>query len=122
MIVFVLAVFLSLLPEAHAHSPHVRIVTFLCLGAGSRSRLQFFCYVALRVYLYRFEQLLETHTIFSGVTYVDAHVMLTGMLVICAALVLGAGIAVANAVTVLPGGRKLVVAVVPAVVCFFWSR
>jgi len=74
--------------------------------------------VALRVYLYRFEQLLEAHTIFSGVTYVDAHVMLAGMLVICAALILGAGIAIANAVTVLPGGRKLVVAVVPAVVCF----
>jgi len=75
--------------------------------------------VAVRLYISRFEQLFEAHTIFSGVTYVDAHVMLTGMLVICAALVLGAGIAVANAVTVLPAGRRLIVAAVPALVCYF---
>ncbi len=74
--------------------------------------------LAVRFYINRFEQLLEAHTIFSGVTYVDAHVVLTGMLVICAALILGAGIAVANAVTVLPGGRRLVVAIVPALVCY----
>jgi hypothetical protein len=74
--------------------------------------------LAVRLYISRFEQLLESHTIFSGVTYVDAHVMLTGLLVVCAALVLGAGIAVANAVTVLPGGRRLVVAIVPALVCY----
>ncbi len=43
--------------------------------------------LAMRVYLGRFEQLFEDHTIFAGVTYTDAHVMLTGMLVVCAALV-----------------------------------
>jgi hypothetical protein len=74
--------------------------------------------LAVRLYISRFEQLLENHTIFSGVTYVDAHVVLTGILVVCAALVLGAGIAVANAVTVLPVGRRLVVAIVPAIVCY----
>ena len=45
----------------------------------------------MRFYLSRFEQLFEDHTIFGGVTYVDAHVTLTGMLVVCAALVLGRG-------------------------------
>ena len=55
--------------------------------------------LALRVYVGRFEQLLEDHTIFAGVTYTDAHVMLAGMLVVCAALVLGAVIAAANAVS-----------------------
>jgi uncharacterized membrane protein (UPF0182 family) len=74
--------------------------------------------LAMRLYISRFEQLLEAHTVFSGVTYVDAHVMLTGLLVVCAALVLGAGIAVANALTVLPGGRRLIVAIVPALVCY----
>ena len=75
--------------------------------------------LAVRLYISRFEQLLEAHAIFSGVTYVDAHVMLNGMLVVCAALVVGAGVAIANALTVLPAGRRLVVAVVPAAVCFF---
>src|SRR6266404_4593078 len=46
--------------------------------------------LAMRVYLSRFERLFDDHTIFTGVTYTDAHVTLTGMLVVCAALVLGA--------------------------------
>jgi len=45
--------------------------------------------VAMRVYLSRFEQLFDHHTIFDGVTYTDAHVTLTGLLVVCIALVLG---------------------------------
>jgi uncharacterized membrane protein (UPF0182 family) len=73
--------------------------------------------LAMRVYLGRFERLFEEHTIFGGVTYTDAHVMLTGMLIVCAALVLGAAIAVANAITV-PRGSRLVAAVLPAVVCY----
>src|SRR5437773_4005282 len=73
--------------------------------------------LAMRVYLGRFERLFEEHTIFGGVTYADAHVMLTGMLIVCAALVLGAAIAVANAITV-PRGSWLVAAVLPAVVCY----
>jgi hypothetical protein len=74
--------------------------------------------LAARLYISRFEYLLEDHTIFGGVTYVDAHVTLAGLLVVCAALILGAGIAVANAATVLPGGRRLVVAILPAAVCY----
>ena len=54
--------------------------------------------VAMNVYLDRFDRLLEHHTIFEGITYTDAHVMLTGLLVVCAALVLGAAIAMVNAV------------------------
>ena len=72
---------------------------------------------AMRVYLGRFELLLDEHTIFGGVTYTDAHIMLTGMLILCAALILGAVIAIVNAVTV-PRGRWLVAAILPAVVCY----
>ncbi len=73
--------------------------------------------LAMRTYLSRFEQLLDNHTIFDGVTYTDAHVMLTGMLVVCAALVLGAAIAYINVVSV-PRVRWLLGAVAPAVVCY----
>jgi len=73
--------------------------------------------LAMRVYLGRFERLLDDHTIFGGVTYTDAHVTLTGMLVVCAALVLGAVVAAVNAVRV-PRGRWLVAAIVPAAVCY----
>ena len=73
--------------------------------------------LAMRVYISRFEQLFDDHTIFGGVTYTDAHVTLTGMLVVCAALVLGAVIAIVNAVRV-PLGRWLVAAILPAAVCY----
>ena len=73
--------------------------------------------LAMRVYLGRFERVLDDHTIFGGVTYTDAHVTLTGMLVVCAALVLGAVVAAVNAVRV-PRGRWLVAAIVPAAVCY----
>jgi uncharacterized membrane protein (UPF0182 family) len=73
--------------------------------------------LAMRVYLGRFERLFEDHTIFGGVTYTDAHVTLTGMLVVCAALILGAVIAAVNAVS-MQRGRWLVAAVLPAAVCY----
>jgi len=73
--------------------------------------------LAMRVYISRFELLLEDHTIFGGVTYTDAHVMLTGLLIVCFALVLGAAIAIVNAVRV-PRGRWLVAAILPAAVCY----
>src|SRR5437667_460096 len=68
--------------------------------------------LAVRVYLDRFERLFDEHTIFGGVTYTDAHVTLTGMLVVCAALGLAALIAAVNAVTV-PRGPGLVPALLP---------
>src|SRR6202522_948821 len=73
--------------------------------------------LALRVYLGRFERLFDDHTIFGGVTYTDAHITITGMLVVCAALVLGAIIAAANAMR-MPRGRWLIAAVLPAAVCY----
>jgi uncharacterized membrane protein (UPF0182 family) len=69
--------------------------------------------VAARVYIGRFELLLEDHTIFGGVTYTDAHVTLTGLLVVCVALLLGAAIAIVNALRV-PQGRWLIAAILPA--------
>ena len=73
--------------------------------------------LAMRVYLGRFERLLDDHTIFGGVTYTDAHITLTGMLVVCAALVLGAVIASVNAARA-PRGRWLLAAILPAAVCY----
>src|SRR5579863_10533294 len=73
--------------------------------------------LAMRSYIARFERLFDEHTIFGGVTYTDAHVMLPGMLAVCAALVLGAAIATINVVAV-PRARWLVAAVVPAAACY----
>ena len=73
--------------------------------------------LAMNAYISRFERLLDDHTIFGGVTYTDAHVILTGMLVVSAALVLGAMIAFINAVRV-PRGRWLIAAILPATVCY----
>jgi|HubBroStandDraft_2_1064218.scaffolds.fasta_scaffold00215_13 uncharacterized membrane protein (UPF0182 family) len=74
--------------------------------------------LAVLAYLGRFERMFEDHTIFGGVTYTDAHITLTGMLIVCVGLVLGAGIAIVNALS-MQRGRWLVAAVVPAVVCYF---
>jgi len=74
------------------------------------------CFAA-NVYLDRFDMILEHHTIFEGITYTDAHVMLTGLLLVSAALLLGAGIAAVNAART-PRGLWLVAAVVPAVACY----
>jgi uncharacterized membrane protein (UPF0182 family) len=73
--------------------------------------------LAMLAYIGRFERLFEDHTIFGGVTYADAHVTLTGMLVVCAALVLGAVIAAVNAAS-MQRGRWLVAAVLPAALCY----
>src|SRR5271170_7077134 len=73
--------------------------------------------LAMRVYIGRFERLFDDHTIFGGVTYTDAHVTITGMLVVCAALALGAVITAVNAVRV-PRGRWLVAAILPALVSY----
>ena len=73
--------------------------------------------LAARVYLGRFERLFDDHTIFSGVTYTDAHVTLTGLLVVVAALVGGAAASLVNAVSA-PRARWLVAAVAPAAICY----
>jgi len=73
--------------------------------------------LSLRTWLGRFAQLYEHHTIFDGVTYTDAHVTLTGMLLLSGALALGGLIAAASA-AFSPRGRWLIAAVVPAVVIY----
>jgi uncharacterized protein len=73
--------------------------------------------LAARVYLGRFERLFQDGIIFSGVTYTDAHVTLPGMLIVCAALIIGAALAGACAILSLPR-RWLVASVVPAVLCY----
>jgi uncharacterized membrane protein (UPF0182 family) len=73
--------------------------------------------IALQVYLSRFGALFEEHTIFSGVSYTDAHITLAGLLIVCAALVLGAVIALLNVVSA-PRVRWLVMAAAPAVLCY----
>ena len=73
--------------------------------------------LAMRVYISRFESLFEDHTIFGGVTYTGAHLMLTGLLVVCAALILGAAFAFINVVSA-PRVRWLVAAVVPVLICY----
>jgi uncharacterized membrane protein (UPF0182 family) len=73
--------------------------------------------LAVRTYLGRFEQLFEDHTIFAGVTYAEAHVTLTGMLVVSIALAAGAVLALVNAVAA-PRVRWLVLAAAPAGICY----
>jgi hypothetical protein len=73
--------------------------------------------IAMRVYISRFERIFDDHTIFGGVTYTDAHVMLGGLLVVCIGLILGAAIATTNVVSA-PRMRWLFAAVVPAMVSY----
>jgi uncharacterized protein len=73
--------------------------------------------LAAEVYLGRFERLFQDDTIFAGVTYTDAHVTLSGMLVVCVALVLGAALAGMCAVLA-PRPLWLVASIVPALVCY----
>src|SRR5580692_11721459 len=77
--------------------------------------------LAIRVYLSRFDLLLEDHTVFGGVTYTDAHVTLGGLLLVCIALAGGAVAAAANAMTG-ARGRWLVAAILPAALCFAGVR
>ena len=73
--------------------------------------------IAWRVYLARFDHIYDDHTIFAGVTYADAHITLTGMLVVSGALVLGGVIALLNALAA-PKLEWLALSVAPAAVCF----
>jgi len=74
--------------------------------------------LSMRTYIGRYERIFADHTIFSGATYLDAHVVLKGMLIVSFALFLGAIVAGVSAV-VSPRGGWLVAAILPAAVCFF---
>ena len=73
--------------------------------------------LATLAFLGRFERLLDDHTIFGGITYTDAHITLTGMLLVCAALIAGAAIAAANGMRI-ARGSWLVAAILPAAVFY----
>jgi len=73
--------------------------------------------LAARTYIGRFDRLFEDHTIFAGVGYTDAHVTIAAMLVVAVALVLGAAIALVNAVAA-PRIGWLAAAVAPAAVVY----
>lgn len=73
--------------------------------------------LAMKVYVDRFHLLLEHHTIFDGITYTDAHIAIYGLLIVCAALILGAAISAYNAVR-RSHGRLIVAAILPAFVCY----
>ncbi len=77
----------------------------------------FLVVLAIQVYLGRFGALFTAHTVFSGVEYTDAHISITGMLIVAFALLIGAAIAASNAFT-FPRPTRLVAALVPALACF----
>ena len=83
----------------------------------SISLVALFVMLAVRAYLGRFERVFQDGTVFSGVTYTDAHVTLTGTLAICVALLVGAVIAGIAAVSA-PRPRWLFAAAVPAIACY----
>jgi uncharacterized protein len=73
--------------------------------------------IAAQVYIGRFERLFDDHAIFAGITYTEAHVTLTGMLLVSIALAAGAVLAVVVAF-VAPRIRWLVAVVLPAAVLY----
>jgi len=72
---------------------------------------------ALRVWLSRFDLLLADHTIFSGVTYTDAHVELPGLLLVAIVLLAGAAVAAYSAAT-RTGGKWVAIAVLPGMLLY----
>ena len=73
--------------------------------------------LAAQVWLGRYERLFDEHTIFSGVTYTDAHVRLTGMAIVAVLLAVGAVAAAVAGATRRPG-RWLVAAALPAAAAY----
>ena len=73
---------------------------------------------AARFVLARYDRLFQDHTVFSGVGYTEAHVVIPGYLIVAIALAVGAVIAIYNGI----GPRKLVTliaALAPVVVVYF---
>ncbi|MGH9410600.1 MAG: UPF0182 family protein, partial [Vicinamibacterales bacterium] len=73
--------------------------------------------LAAQVWIGRYERLFNDHTIFSGVTYTDAHISIAGAAIVAVALLIGA-IAALVAGFSAPRLRWLVASAVPAIVCY----
>jgi uncharacterized protein len=73
---------------------------------------------AVRAYLSRFDLLFSEHTIFTGVSYTEAHVTRHGLLIVALALAAGAVISFVTAMTS-AHIRWFIASAVPALVCFF---
>src|ERR1700677_4571753 len=73
--------------------------------------------LAITEYVDRFQRLLEHHTIFDGINYTDAHVTIHGLLILCAALVFGAGVAFVNTRRQ-SRGQWIAAAIAPAAICY----
>src|ERR1700730_17423624 len=101
-----------ILPEWRSSAAQTRLWRGLSISLAA-----FFLMLAVRAYLGRFERLFQDGTVFSGVTYTDAHVTLSGTLVVCVALVVGAVIAGIAAVSA-PRPRWLLATAAPAIACY----
>ena len=73
--------------------------------------------LAMSVYVSRFQEMLEHHTLFDGINYTSAHVTVHGLLIVCFALLVGAAIAAVNAARE-SRGVMVLAAVAPAAVCY----
>jgi uncharacterized membrane protein (UPF0182 family) len=73
--------------------------------------------IAMNVFVDRYEQLLEHHTLFDGINFTDAHVTIHGLLILAIALLLGALALAVNAVRE-SSGRMIAGAVAPAAIVF----
>ncbi len=73
--------------------------------------------LALRAYVSRYSILLEHHTIFDGATFTDTHVAVGGLSLVAAGLMLGALVAVWNAIR---GGKGtwIIACFVPGAICY----
>jgi uncharacterized protein len=101
-----------ILPEWRSTAAQTRLWRGLSISLAAFSLM-----LAVRAYLGRFERLFQDGTVFSGITYTDAHVILSGTLVVCVALVVGAVIAGIAAVSA-PRPRWLLAAAAPAIACY----
>ncbi len=73
--------------------------------------------LSLRAWLGRFSLLMDEHTIFSGVTYTDAHVQLPGLLLVAIVLLIGAMVAAYSAARQ-SGVRWIAAAALPGVLLY----
>jgi uncharacterized membrane protein (UPF0182 family) len=73
--------------------------------------------IAANVYVDRFEQLLDHHTLFDGINYTDAHVTIHGLMILALALVLGAILLAVNGIRG-GSGKWIAASVAPAAICW----